>query len=88
MEETWCDDIGRMFRGKHRRAVCHECCFDFQEGNEQNEADAGLRKPKTEVERVAEDREACIVSLELESLQRDMRMGTGTEMYEKGSLHI
>jgi hypothetical protein len=63
MEETVYDDIGRMFCKEHRRAVCHVCGFDFQMMNEDVEANAGLRKKKSEVEQVAEDFEAASVSL-------------------------
>jgi len=55
MEETYEDEIGRLFCDKHRREICHECCFDFEPMNRDREEDAGLRAPKTELEIAAED---------------------------------
>jgi len=54
--DTKYDEIGRIFCAKHDRELCHECCVDFGLLNRQVEIDAGLLKPPTEIEKLAEDR--------------------------------
>jgi hypothetical protein len=53
MEKTCTDDIGRIFCERHKRELCHECCFDFGPMNRNMEA--GLRKKTTPMEQAAED---------------------------------
>jgi hypothetical protein len=53
------DEVGRCFCEEHMRVKCHECCLDFEMVNEQIEADAGLRKPKTQVEQLVEQVAMC-----------------------------
>lgn len=81
MEETYKDEIGRMFCTKHRREICHECCYDFADMNRMYEEDAGLRQPKTELEKAAE--EALTMSDALIRMRREMGMGPGDPVYEQ-----
>ena len=80
MEDTYVDDIGRMFCTKHKRATCHDCCFDFAEMNESMEVDVGLRKPKSEVEQVAE--ELAVANFSLRGMATEMGMGPNNRAYQ------
>eukprot|EP00978_Attheya_sp_CCMP212_P010272 scaffold24741_cov53-Attheya_sp.AAC.1 len=60
MEETWYDEIGRIFCKKHKRDHCHECCFDFRDQNQTVEEDAGHRKKRTPMEESADMWAACV----------------------------
>jgi len=53
MEDMFTDEIGRCFCDKHRRAQCHECCYDFRDMNEMAEEEAGIRPKKTPAEKAA-----------------------------------
>lgn len=63
MNPTYKDDIGRMFCDKHRREVCHECCYCFEPMNRDAEERAGLRKKRTEVELAAEEKAMAMFAL-------------------------
>lgn len=62
--EHVCDDVGRCFCKDHRREVCHECCLAFDIQNRMAEERAGVRKPKTEVEEVADRWALCTYALQ------------------------
>ena len=63
MEETYQDEIGRTYCAKHRRELCHECCFDFSETNRYVEEDRGVRKKRSELEETAKMWAVCVSSL-------------------------
>jgi hypothetical protein len=63
MEETYTDESGRMFCTKHKRDYCHECCFDFRDGNERLEEDTGHRKKRTPMEESANMWAVCVSAL-------------------------
>ena len=54
VEDMWVDEIGRCFCKKHKREECHVCCYDFEMMNRQAEINAGLRKPPSEMDKLAE----------------------------------
>jgi len=56
LSEVWSDEIGRCYCEQHRRERCHECCLDFTMTNPIMEEQAGLRKPKTNVETLCEQK--------------------------------
>ena len=56
MEDHYNDEIGRCYCSAHRRDSCHECCMDFTMMNEMTEVQAGLRKPKSRAEELAEEK--------------------------------
>jgi MYND finger len=52
----WTDEIGRSYCFKHRKDICHECCYDFVMVNEMAEVSAGLRKPPSRASELAKDK--------------------------------
>eukprot|EP00945_MAST-04E_sp_MAST-4E-sp1_P005279 g5279.t1 len=52
--KTWEDEYGRIYCEKHRKQLCNTCCFDFTEMNLDLEEELGLRKKRSEVERLVE----------------------------------
>jgi hypothetical protein len=56
MGNVYRDEIGRCYCSAHRRDRCHECCLDFVKSNEMTEAQAGLRKPPSQSEELAEEK--------------------------------
>jgi hypothetical protein len=63
MEETYYDEIGRIFCKKHKRGYCHECCFDFRDQNERVEEDTGHKKKRTPMEEAANMWAVCVSAL-------------------------
>lgn len=61
---TFADKVGRWFCYAHRRDRCHECGYDFVRMNEMAEVSAGLRKPPSKVEKLAEEKVGILTSLE------------------------
>ena len=53
--DHYTDDIGRCFCSKHHRSTCHECCLAFDLMNKMAEERAGLRKPPTKAENLANE---------------------------------
>jgi len=56
MSDMWSDDIGRCFCKKHRREICHKCCFDFTLINRRLELEAGIRQAPSQLETLTEQR--------------------------------
>jgi len=79
MEETFYDDIGRIFCKKHCRDQCHDCCYDFRTMNRQVEEDAGIRKKRTPLEECAEMWAVSVTALR--GMDR-MEPRPGPEMYQ------
>ena len=63
-EDHYVDEFNRCFCTVHRRASCHVCCLDFQMMNEMMEEECGLRKKKTPIEQLCEERQICVHSLQ------------------------
>lgn len=56
MSDIVVDEIGRTFCKAHRKDQCNICCMSFTLPNEQAEIRAGLRRPKTRAEELAEQK--------------------------------
>ena len=63
-DDMYCDEIGRSFCTAHKREVCHECCYDFTAVNRVAEVGAGLRKPPTRTEELAEEKAILVRGLQ------------------------
>ena len=79
------DDIGRTFCKAHRRETCHECCMSFEPMNRDAEERAGLRKPKTEVEKLAETQ--AIAEYALRGMER-MHPRPPRAVFEQNRKHL
>ena len=58
------DELDRLFCMGHRRALCHECGYDFRQTNEMIEVDAGLRKARSRVEVLSRQRVDALRALD------------------------
>ena len=85
-EDHFVDEYDRCFCTAHSRASCHVCCLDFQMINEMMEEDNGLRKKKTPIEQLCEERQMCVHSLQFrfegQSENDEMRVYTKNRIKE------
>jgi hypothetical protein len=72
-DNMWTDDIGRCYCKAHRREQCHVCCYDFDMLNRQAEINAGIRKPPSEIETLAEQRGMLLKGIKFMDDNRQLR---------------
>ena len=82
-EDTFVDDVGRIYCTPHGRATCHVCCMDFAIMNRMTEVDAGLKKKKSRAEELAEEFVTLTEGIRFMDRQQHPGMAENRAFHEK-----